>query len=152
MKLADHVIGNLSDLGWKTAREYNIQPRSGDRLHVAREDPSATNYLHSHVLPKCDRNKFQESCGQRFRIWQRMASLYVGYPNIFRVDQGNSYPSELLGDESYAHYITPQFSGTESHNYIGVGEKYHPSQANIQGYISITGPGDRTTVSCENRE
>lgn len=56
---------------------------------------------------------------------ERWASLYVGYPNVIRLDQEVSFTSELFLDATYAHGITLQFSGTKSHNSIGVVEKYH---------------------------
>lgn len=53
------------------------------------------------------------------------ASLYVGYPRVIRLDQEASFRATVFDDLATANGIELRFSGTESHNSIGPGERYH---------------------------
>lgn len=52
------------------------------------------------------------------------ASLYLGYPNVIRLDQEDSFCSNFFKDVSVAHGIDLRFSGVEAHNSIGPEEMY----------------------------
>lgn len=51
-------------------------------------------------------------------------TLYTGYPNIVRLDQEAGFAAKEFRDLATAHGIDLQFSGAQSHNSIGVSEKY----------------------------
>lgn len=53
------------------------------------------------------------------------ASVYIGYPNRIRADQGSIFTSKFWNGVTSLHGIELQISGVESHNSIGVGERYH---------------------------
>lgn len=56
------------------------------------------------------------------RVW---VTLFVGFPNTLRLDHESCFDSELFRANSAEVGMKLQFSGVESHNFIGVGEKYH---------------------------
>lgn len=64
-----------------------------------------------------------------YDIWyafiECLASSYIGYPSIIRLDQEAGFAAESLKDLASAHGIVLQFSGAQSHNSIGSGERYH---------------------------
>lgn len=53
------------------------------------------------------------------------STVYLGLPNVLRVDQEASFNSAKFMTLAEAHGITLQFSGVESHNALGKGERYH---------------------------
>ena len=53
------------------------------------------------------------------------AAVYPGYPDRFRVDRGSISTSKEWHHLSQSARIDVQLSGIESHNAIGVGERYH---------------------------
>ena len=53
------------------------------------------------------------------------ASVYIGYPNRIRSDRGSVFTSKFWRGVTSLHGIDIQLSGVESHNSIGVGERYH---------------------------
>lgn len=53
------------------------------------------------------------------------ASIYVGYPRVIRLDQEASFRASVFDDLATANGVELRFSGTESHNSIGPGERYH---------------------------
>lgn len=53
------------------------------------------------------------------------AATYVGYPDKFRVEQESVFTGKEFNELSKAAGIEVQLSGVESHNAIGVGERYH---------------------------
>ena len=53
------------------------------------------------------------------------ATVYTGYPNVIRADQGSIFTSPRWKKLMDATGITLQLSGIESHNSIGAGERYH---------------------------
>ena len=53
------------------------------------------------------------------------ASVYMGYPNRMRVDQESSIMSKGWEAMASAQGIELKASGVESHNPLGVGERYH---------------------------
>ncbi|CDF34787.1 unnamed protein product [Chondrus crispus] len=52
-------------------------------------------------------------------------TVYVGIPNRIRADQGSVFTSKFWDDITTLHGIDLQLSGTQSHNSIGIGERYH---------------------------
>ena len=63
------------------------------------------------------------------QVWdafvEAWSTVYVGYPNKIKVDQGSVFTSKKWEELSSSHGIEVQLSGIESHNSIGVGERYH---------------------------
>lgn len=49
----------------------------------------------------------------------------MGYPGIIRVDHETAFDSDEFRKTTAETGIVLQFSGIESHNSLGVGEKYH---------------------------
>lgn len=56
------------------------------------------------------------------RIW---VSPYIGYPDVISVDQGPQFKSLDWKNLLQAACIKEHTSGVESHNSLGVGERYH---------------------------
>lgn len=63
------------------------------------------------------------------------ASIYPGYPDTFRVDQESVFKSREWLQLSEDAGIDVQLSGIESHNAIGVGERYHAPLRRIYNKI-----------------
>ena len=53
------------------------------------------------------------------------ASIYVGFPDSFLVDQGSVFTSERWAKIAAGAGIEMRFTPTESHNSLGPGERYH---------------------------
>ena len=53
------------------------------------------------------------------------ASVYIGYPNRIKADSGSVFTSKFWKSVTMLHGIDVDISGVESHNSIGVGERYH---------------------------
>lgn len=53
------------------------------------------------------------------------ATAYVGYPDLFRVYQESVFTGREFGDLAKDAGIEVQLSGVQSHNAIGIGERYH---------------------------
>lgn len=62
-------------------------------------------------------------------IWRKFilcwASIYAGYPDIFKADQGSEFTFKAFIDYSNMTGMKLDLSGVESLNYIGSGENYH---------------------------
>lgn len=56
------------------------------------------------------------------------ATLYLGYPTVMRLDQERVITSCALRESAAAHGIVLHFSVIESHNSLGVVERYHAPQ------------------------
>lgn len=54
-----------------------------------------------------------------------LATLYTGYPNVVRLDQGADFTAKDFRDLATAYDISLQLSGAQSHNSIGTDEKYY---------------------------
>jgi hypothetical protein len=54
--------------------------------------------------------------------WSR---LFIGDPERITADHGSVFRSHLFEQCCFEHGITLQFTGTEQHNALGTGEKYH---------------------------
>lgn len=54
------------------------------------------------------------------------STVYLGLPNVLRIYQEASFNSEKFMALADSHGVILQFSGVESHNSIGKGERYHP--------------------------
>ena len=52
-------------------------------------------------------------------------TVYVGIPHRIRADQGSGFTSKFWDNITAIHGIDLQLSGTESHNSLGIGERYH---------------------------
>ena len=59
------------------------------------------------------------------------ATLYTGYPDKMRVNQGSVFTSSKWKDLTDMSGIEPSLSGVESHNSLGAGERYHDSLRRI---------------------
>lgn len=55
------------------------------------------------------------------------APVYIGYPNVTRLDRSENFTSSTFHEIASLPYIKLQFSGTESHNSIAFRERYHDS-------------------------
>ena len=53
------------------------------------------------------------------------SSLYVGHPNSMRTDSGSVFTSDRWTKLTTDHGIDLRVSGIESHNSLGLGERYH---------------------------
>lgn len=62
-------------------------------------------------------------------IWdaflEAWVTVYVGYPNRIRADQGSVFTFRFWNDVTALNGIKLQFSGVEIHNSLGIGERYH---------------------------
>lgn len=52
-------------------------------------------------------------------------TVYVGIPNRIRTDQGSVFTSQFWDNITALHGIDLQLSSIQSHNSIGIGERYH---------------------------
>ena len=77
---------------------------------------------------------FLDSEGEKFGqsvdgIWTAFVmtwcTMYSGYPNRMRTDQGSVFTSERWKKLSDINGITLRLSGVKAHNYLGIGEKLH---------------------------
>ena len=68
------------------------------------------------------------------------AAVYPGYPDRFRVDQDSIFTSKEWHQLSHSAGIDVQLSGIESHNAIGVGERYHAPLRQIYSKIRTDVP------------
>lgn len=71
-------------------------------------------------------------------IW---ATLYPGYPNKLRVDSGSICTSPSWTHCTDEAGIQLQISGVESHNSLGLGERYHSPPRRIFKKIPFDAPG-----------
>lgn len=60
-----------------------------------------------------------------FTFIECWATLYVGYPNVIRLDQEANFSSSLFKSLVAQTGIELRFLGTEPHNSIGVEERCH---------------------------
>lgn len=60
-----------------------------------------------------------------FAFVEFWAALYVGYAQVIHLGQEASFQSSVFNYHAAANCIELQFSGIESHNSIGPGERYH---------------------------
>lgn len=67
-------------------------------------------------------------------------TVYVGYPNRIRGEQGSVFTCKLWGDVTSIHGIELQLSGIENHNSIGIGERYHAPIRRIFRFIRAQNP------------
>lgn len=63
------------------------------------------------------------------------ASAYVGYPDIFRLDQESAFTGRELFELASSAGFEVKLFGIQSHNAIGVGERYHARLRNILLHI-----------------
>lgn len=61
-------------------------------------------------------------CHAFVEYWARH---YTRYPNIITLNQDAELTAKSFRDLAAAHRISLQFSGAQSYNTIGAGEKYH---------------------------
>lgn len=63
------------------------------------------------------------------QVWSSLvscwASFYIGFPNKLHVDQGNAFTSPRWKKLARSVGITMKYSGVESRNSLGAGERYH---------------------------
>lgn len=62
-----------------------------------------------------------------FDFLEDWAPIYVGSPNVIRLDQESTFRSQYITSVTHAMGIELQFSGVEYKNYIGAGDKYYAS-------------------------
>lgn len=64
-------------------------------------------------------------------LWEEFVdcwvSVYTGFPEIVRLDRQSGFTSDNFRNYAKDVGVTLQFSGIESHNAIGPGERYHMS-------------------------
>lgn len=58
-------------------------------------------------------------------------TVLLGFPEVLRVDHGSSFNSTKSRDLAESKGVKLQFSGTESHNVLGKGERYHTQLRSI---------------------
>ena len=68
------------------------------------------------------------------------STVYLGLPNVLRVDQEASFNSERFTSICDGYGVMLQFSGVESHNSIGKGERYHAPLRRIFQLLSTNNP------------
>jgi hypothetical protein len=68
------------------------------------------------------------------------ATLYLGYPDTFKLDQGSVLTSPRWKELSYMAGTRLQLSGIESHNLIGSGERYRAPLRRIYTEIRMDYP------------
>lgn len=66
--------------------------------------------------------------------------MYLGLPNVVRVDQEASFNSDKFMSLAEAHGINLQFSGVESHNALGKGERYHAPLQSVYQILAKNRP------------
>jgi hypothetical protein len=84
--------------------------------------------------------KFLRAC-DRITVWnafvQCWTSLYTGFPDSILTDQGSVFQSEDWKNACEGAGIILRSTGTESHNSLGVGERYHHPLRRIFEKISF---------------
>lgn len=87
-----------------------------------------------HVLHIVDTNSYFQNAifskGQSSRhIWdapvEAWSSVYIGYPRILKTDRCKAFTSADWKKLAEMTGMSVQISGNESHNSLGVGERYH---------------------------
>ena len=87
-------------------------------------------------------------------VWDALvecwASVYVGFPNKLRTDQGSVFTSKAWSELTRLHGIELQLSGIASHNSIGVGERYHAPLRRVYSIVRAATPGmsDELSLRC----
>jgi hypothetical protein len=104
--------------------------RSRPLLHVDVE----TNFSSAMFLS----NESTEAVWDAFM--QCWATVYVGLPDVFRVDAGSAFTCELFQRLSSSHGINLQYSGVESHNSIGTGETLHSTLRRVYNRMISENP------------
>ena len=77
-------------------------------------------------------------------IW---ALMYIGYPDVFRLDQGSVFVSEKWMQYSKMAGIVTKYSGVQSHNSLGVGERYRAPLRTIYEKVIKTSPSLSPTIA-----
>ena len=77
-------------------------------------------------------------------VWEALiecwASVYIGFPNKLRTDQGSVFTSKAWDELTRLHGIELQLSGVTSHNSIGVGERYHAPLRRVYSVVRAATP------------
>lgn len=78
------------------------------------------------------------------------SNLYIGHPESILADQGSVFTSTLFEQLCAQAEIHLKHTGTESHNSLGAGEKYHGTLRTIYRKLSVDFPSvsDHTRLSC----
>lgn len=71
-------------------------------------------------------------CDTFIRCW---AKIFIEYPNKIRLDHEMAFDSEEFRRTAVEAGAALQFSGVESHNYLGVGERYHSTLRRVYNKI-----------------
>lgn len=74
-------------------------------------------------------------------------AIYTGYPTKMRLDQGSNFKSTKWRDYCDSVGISIQYSGVESHNSIGNGERYHQPLRRIYNKIALENPSLKPETS-----
>ena len=77
-------------------------------------------------------------------IWQDFldcwVTVYTGFPEIIRLDRESSFVSDKFRNNAKDNGVDLQFSGIESHNAIGQGERYHHTLRRIFNIVTKEHP------------
>jgi hypothetical protein len=84
--------------------------------------------------------KRQSVAGMWYAFLDTWATLHVGHPDTFNLDQGSVFTSPRWKELSDMAGIRLQLSGIESHNSIGSGERYHAQLRHIYTNIRMDYP------------
>ena len=68
------------------------------------------------------------------------ATVYIGHPDRFRVDQESVFTGKEFAQLTAREGIVLQLSGIQSHNAIGVGERYHAPLRRIYEKVKLEVP------------
>jgi Reverse transcriptase (RNA-dependent DNA polymerase) len=77
------------------------------------------------------------------------AAVYSGYPDVVRSDAGSVFTSGRWRDLTSAAGIDIQISGIESHNSLGIGERYHAPLRQVYDKILADFPGTDAVVALQ---
>ena len=101
-------------------------------LHVIDE---ATRFSAARFLTKSEGTKVST-----LNIWQALiecwAAVYTGMPNVITTDSGSQFRDTFI-DICALHDVKVQTTGVESHNSLGIGERYHAPLRNTYRKLKI---------------
>ena len=80
------------------------------------------------------------------------ASIYVGFPRSFLVNQGSVFPSERWAKIAAEAGIDIRFTPTESHNSLGPGERYHAPLRRIFLKIQMEFRNPKNSCTCSRQQ
>ncbi len=83
-------------------------------------------------------------------IWQTFvecwSAIYIGLPNRVLVDQGTAFSATFANVAPFGN-VAVERTGTEAHNSMGIGERYHHALRNTYRKVALAHPTSRNPTA-----